>query len=175
MSRRGYTLIEVLVTVSLVTVALTLLATWLTTVMRSQRIARDHLLEIQTRDRLARQFREDVHQARRIESTRSAQEPDAGMRLALVGGRVVTYAMRGQLLERVEQAGDKTLREQFQLEDAEAHFEVIDQHQPARAVLVLTTPASSGRNSASAGSNEATLRIEAVVGSNGRFAAGGTP
>jgi prepilin-type N-terminal cleavage/methylation domain-containing protein len=156
--QRGYTLIEVLATMGLTSALLALLAGWLTATMHNQRLAAEHLRQINSQERLASQFRQDVHAARGVLTIDSQQEPDLRLRLDLGSERDVAYLARAGMCERVESVGAEVVhREQYSVAPKDVLVKV-DQAEHRHSVALLI-----GR-SASAG-----LRIEAALGSDYRF------
>lgn len=152
--RGGYLLIELLVTMGLTTAVITLLAAWLTTAMRNQRAAGEHLLRVNVQERLARQFRQDVHAARSILPLNLDADPDLRLRLAFEGHEV-RYVRMNRHWERLEQVGDEVRRhEQYQLPPDQVRFES-DEGAPQSTITMLL--------------GQHPLRIEAVLGSDRRF------
>jgi prepilin-type N-terminal cleavage/methylation domain-containing protein len=142
--RRGYTLVELLATMGLVSAVLTLLAGWLTAAMHHQRVAGEHLLAISTQERLAMQFREDVQAAREALPLDPAA-PEVKLRLDL-GDHEVHYLPSKGGLERVEQAGDQVRRrelyrvpaERIRFDTVEAKPSLVGMHmEPSAAAQAL--------------------------------------
>ena len=160
---RGYTLIELLATIGLTSALLTLLAVWLTTALHNQRLAGEHFEQVNTQERLARQFRQDVHAARKVARLDPA-EPEVRLRLEMGRQREVIYAQQPRVLERQELQGDAVVnREQFMLAPQSVTFEVPEINQ---RYVVLHMAARDGSRE----QHLTPVRIEANLGSDWRFA-----
>jgi hypothetical protein len=133
---------------------ITLLGAWLAAAMRHQRAAGEHLQQVNVEERLARQFRQDVHAARATLPLIPDSDPDLWLRLDLQTHEV-RYVRMNRHLERWEQAGDVVgRREQYVLSPEQIRFETL---------------AGEGSGIIAMRVGERPLQIEAVLGSDRRF------
>lgn len=118
MSKRGYSLIELLVVMSMTSVIFTIGVGLVHRVMHEQRFAdRDNAMH-RVAERLSTKLREDVHRATRAELIESGDQGEQRLELSQPGQRIVTYAARDNVLKR-ESTGDSgpTHRDDFQFPD----------------------------------------------------------
>src|SRR6185312_1016428 len=80
--------------------------------MRLDRVARDHLAQATTRNRLAHRFRLDVRTAARARPGPQGAGRADGLELTGPGGRVVTYGVRDGRLVRAEHDGSRLVRQE---------------------------------------------------------------
>ena len=116
-SRRGFTLVELLIVLSAAT-ALLMVATSVLYLLKEADVSTRQRLAFQRSvTRLARQFREDVHRAGAIE--RLPKQPNspniATWRLAMEGGAAVNYELGAGSLRRVLIADATNTHEDFRL------------------------------------------------------------
>ena len=101
MSRRGYSLTELLVVMSMTSVVFTVGVGMVHRVLHQQKFAgRDNAMH-RVAERLATKLREDVHRATAAELIESDDQGERSLELNLPGQRIVTYTVRDNLLERV--------------------------------------------------------------------------
>lgn len=113
--RRGYVILELLLVISSLVVVLGLCVGLIHSLLRLDRVARDHLAETTARDRLARQFRRDVRAASRS-SLKAGAAPAPKLELTGPGGRIVEYAPGDGRVIRSERDGDRQVgREDYRL------------------------------------------------------------
>ncbi len=108
MHRRGFSLVETLVVMSIGTVVLGIAVSMLHVLMRAERSGRDHAAQTGILARLAEQFREDVHAA-------VGQTPGPlkdGWKFALPNDRTVVYRTLPGELRREESVAGKPLRQE---------------------------------------------------------------
>ncbi len=166
----GFTLIEMLVVITLAGVVLTTAAALLGTMFRGDHASRAAILRHRTLARLDEQFRADVHAAKAFLPVKQDQ-PDRDQSLAgrwrftLPDGRTVEYHMQDDLLVRVQRNGQRAeQRESYRLgpglavSAAEEPLEIAGQSKQTLIVLQIdhrsqTTPVTA-----------VPLRIEAVLG-----------
>jgi len=159
--RAGYSLIELVVVMTVGAMMLGVAVGLLAMLLRTECAARDHLYHCTVLGRLADQFRRDAHAA----NAGNVDGPQR-MQLELALNRTVTYHRRPGRIVRVEQVGQTAeRRESFALPPAAtASFEVHIDTTPTIASLAITrTTGESGQLPS------ATLRIDAVLGSDHRF------
>jgi hypothetical protein len=115
--RGGYAMIEMVIVIAAIIVILGMCVGLIHALMRLDRIGRAHLVEVTTRGRLARQFRQDVRAASRAEPVRDRDGRDAALRLDRPDGPSVEYRAGPGRLDRDERpAGDAPARrETFRL------------------------------------------------------------
>ncbi len=176
-NRRGFTLIEVLVAIAVTAVLLGVAVGLLHAVFYGQQAAHERLRERMTMDRLARQFREDVHAAAGLADAEVAaldQRKLPGWRLQPAGGPTIEYWVAGGALVRAEREGGKTTaHDEFALPaGAKVEIRLDAAGKPALARLRIAPG-----DEASAGVAPPVLVVEGVLGWDRRFVAapGGTP
>ena len=146
--RRGFTLVEMMVAISVGTVLLGLAALLIGSLMKLDRAGRARLAEESRLDRLAQVFRADVHAATGL----APGAPAGELRLILPGGRSVAYRAGPGAVVRARPDGE----ERFALPPGSmARLDV------GRSSVGLTV----GREPGHPG-----LRVEAVPGTDHRFA-----
>jgi prepilin-type N-terminal cleavage/methylation domain-containing protein len=115
--RRGVSLIELLVVISVGTVLLMVAMTVLYTLKETQSKSRQRLTEGRVTARLADQFRDDVHAACRME--RLPDEPASPGRivwqLAIDPDTFVRYEIQDRAVRRVLITGDARIHEDYRL------------------------------------------------------------
>ncbi len=155
--RRGFTLIEMVVVISVGAVLMGIATAILCMLLQSERSARDDLHAGGCVARLAEQFRQDVHAAAR--APRSLDR--ASCRLKLPPDRTVVYLFKPGVVNRTEWNGNEVLirQESYDLPaESAAHIEVAADAQPPVVCLLLEQPHGGGP-----------LRVEAAVGRDRRF------
>ena len=162
MSRRGFTLIEMLAAITVGSVMLGIGVGILHVLLRAEGTGRERVHQTQVLSRLAEQFRSDVGAAVR-------QIPAQGDRpkqwqFALADNRTVTYRALPGEVRRDERTADKLVRqESYALpEGYTAVISVEREAKPAVASLVIArepTPLAAGRE----------MRVAARLGKDHRF------
>jgi prepilin-type N-terminal cleavage/methylation domain-containing protein len=140
-SRRGFTLIEVLIVVTAVSALLALCAVTIQLLFRLSSDSQSRLSAAMALERLARQFRADVHGSERARlggDDKSPAQPPV-LRLAMDTGHEVTYSPRAESVVRTEtRAGKPVRREEFTFgRSRTARFELRDDAPRRWVVLVL--------------------------------------
>ena len=132
MKRRGITLLEVAITVSLLGILLASTAVLLTVLFRTEVQIRRDLAQLTTLARLNQRFRSDVHLA--TECTAAD-----GCRLELADGRTIQYAWKPPHVTRViEREGKAEHRDSFELpRGAIASFAIAPTEARQMATLVV--------------------------------------
>ncbi len=116
-SRRGYSLIEMVVVVGAVTIVLSMCGLVLHAIMRLDRSGRRGFDDAATVGRLARQFRRDVRSASSAK-TSAAKDTKSQLDLKFHDKQTVTYALEGIKLIRTEKQEDGKIlnREGFRVD-----------------------------------------------------------
>lgn len=139
--RSGYSLLEVLMVVSLLGVTLSLSATLLGTAFRRQTRATDRLQLDRTLEQLGSRLRLDAHAAQ------SAQKPENGddgsaVKLQMAGGRTIVYEVSEDGLNRLVKVGDKLEhRDRFQLTGCRVRIALKDGVNSAEKLVVVSLTA----------------------------------
>jgi hypothetical protein len=166
-SRRGASLVELLVVMSAATVVLTMSASLIHRIMHAQSKARAFSDVERTSLRLANVFRQDVHQA----TSAILAETDLGersfLRLALPENQSIEYSRQDANVMRILLDGSRTIaRDQFAFP---AGAELAIRQDPPR-LIVLTIhsrpgemPAEDGRSQASAFAVPVSLQVQAAL------------
>ena len=160
--RRGKTLVEMLVLISVLTIILGLVATSLVVLFKTDRQVRRDLEQVTALARLSSKFRADAHAAASCQVADSCD-------LALPDGRVVRYAAGPQCITREVRRGDAVEhRDAFLLPaTATAKFELPDELQGRLVRLSISAAADSDRPYLTA---VRPATIEAAVGIVGKKA-----
>jgi prepilin-type N-terminal cleavage/methylation domain-containing protein len=189
--RLGFTLIEIVAALAVTSVLLAIAAGLLHALFRFQEGGQERLRQRVAMDRLARQFREDVHAASGLTAegvgspsrvgadasepskplapdAKKTPDPFRGWRLQLAGSRTIEYRVESDALARSEREGDKPVwREGFPLPPgAKVEVKLREDKGAAMASLRITAggePAGSGA--------PPVLLVEGVLGLDHRFTA----
>lgn len=159
--RPAFTLIEIVAVLAVTSVLLAIAVGLLHALFQFQEGGRERLRQRVAMDRLAQQFREDVHAARGLTG-------EGVGRLQLAGGRTIQYWVESDALARSEREGDKPVsREGFPLPPgAKVEVKVREDKGAAMASLRITAggePPGSGA--------PPVLLVEGVLGLDHRFTA----
>jgi len=161
-NRRGWTLIEMTIYIGIASVLLPIVFVTVAQAMRASDHVREQSESASSLERLARRFRDDVHEAAAATLAQGGKE----LVLTLAGERRIRYKSTAAAFERTVKAGDVTQeRDTFPLPSlAPGEFEV--RSDPAEAVLLLRVvpdaqpqPGAGGR----------TLKLTAGIARNHRF------
>jgi hypothetical protein len=109
-SRRGASLIELVLIIGSVTIILGICGMFLHLLLRLDRSGRGELSEAHSVARLCRQFREDVRAARTAHVVTAGRGGTTGLDLSRVGKSTVNYRTDSDFVVRVESAGSRVLR-----------------------------------------------------------------
>ena len=182
MSKRGHSLVELLVVMSMTSVIFTVGIGMLHRVMHEQKFAdRDNLMH-RVAERLSTKLRQDVHLADRAELTSSDAENEQRLVLNHSEG-TVTYAVRYHVLEREAiREGQPVHRDSFpfpdnyRLEFSEASTERVTFTAFAipQAYLATASDEPPGRE-IERNLRRAVMRVEASLGRDHRFLKSDTP
>ena len=157
--RRGYTLVEVLLAVTLSSIALATVGVMLHGVFRVQRSMSDHAQFIDHLSRLAEQFRNDVHQAKSVEPAGQVCV------VSLSDGKRIEYRIETDGVSRTVRNGDQVLQR-------DTHFLPVDftgqwkldpagaETKPIAALLIGLVP----RDDPESSDDLRQFRVDAVVG-----------
>jgi prepilin-type N-terminal cleavage/methylation domain-containing protein len=154
--RRGFTLIEMIVVITVGSVLMAVGTGILCLLLKSERLARDDFHAGTSVARLAEQFRQDAHAA--VRAPRNL-DPDS-CRFQLPRQRRVVYLFKPGMVSRTEWAGNEVLvrQECYDLPAAvQARAEASADAPPAAVCLLLEQPGGGP------------LRVEAAVGRDLRF------
>jgi prepilin-type N-terminal cleavage/methylation domain-containing protein len=157
MRRRGLSLIELLAVMTINSSVLVLLTVWLVMLLRGSDAGQQHLLWTMTQDRLARQFRHDVHEAVALSNT----DDSVLLRLQADSDRTIAYRLADGRLLREEFSGDKRLRQETYRLSAAVELSVESQRKLDQACLALVMSPREPRTSDASATR---LRIEAQLG-----------
>ena len=173
-TRRGVSLIELLLIMSACTVVLTLTGVLLHRVMRIQMQSRVHVNVERSSMRLSEQFRRDIHQARAAITGNPDQDGNVFLRLESADDRVIAYSRDKGLVRRLESSSNQpTRREEFEFPAASV-LRIEQQSAPQRLALTIIlkpvdpAPAES-KTLGGANLVPVSLCAEAVVGRDLRF------
>ena len=170
-SRRGITsLVETLVAISLSSTMFLVSAAFLNRVIHGEPQMRRQAQSVLSLNRLARQFRADVHAAAEV----ALEDGGRQLRVDRIDEEQIRYSVKGASIARVLTRGKAVAhRERYALTEEQARFELSGEAPLRQAVLRMRRPAPSSKPSfASRSGNGATYReleIAAIVGRDNRF------
>jgi prepilin-type N-terminal cleavage/methylation domain-containing protein len=174
-TRRGVSLIELLVVLSASTVILTMSAALVHRVMHIYSQARAfHNVERNTL-RLSEQFRRDGHQAMAATALDGSRNDGVFLRLQLADGQTLEYREVSGSVSRTRSQGDKTLSRDAFTFPPNIKLSLREDGRPRRLILSITaapveTPDMNGKSPWTAHSQRVNLQAEVVLGRDGRFA-----
>jgi prepilin-type N-terminal cleavage/methylation domain-containing protein len=157
--RRAFTLIEMLVVLTVGSAAIGIAISALFALMRTERVGRERIPQVSVLSQLAEQYRNDAHSARQttIDDTTVQQHFD------LADGRSATYCVGTDAVERLERSADKKIRREtyFLPEGTVATFTVDSKSTPSVAsILMASNPDAATKR---------TWQIAAILGQDHRF------
>ncbi len=163
--RRGYALIEMVIVISALAVIFALCVGLIHSMLRLDRISRNHLKEAMTVDRLARQFRRDAHAAKEWKTVANKAAVLDRLELTYPDGRLVHYQIQKGKLERLERVGDRTERFEFYSLTLRENptFRIQDSAGSTLALLALPRQTVEKRPR-----EQSTIQIQAVLGKDQR-------
>jgi hypothetical protein len=166
--RRGASLVELLVVMSLGAGLLTTSAVVLHRIMHSHGKTRHFLAASRSALRLADQFRSDVHRARKV-TTDDLTEPVV-VRLELGEASIVEYSHVAGMVRRTQVTkGEVASREEYSF-PASSKLTIREQPSPRLVTLSITsTPGDVGGPAQQRFATAVYLQIEAQVGRDGRY------
>jgi prepilin-type N-terminal cleavage/methylation domain-containing protein len=161
---QAFTLVEMLVCISMGSVLMGIALNMVHRTMRIETAARSNSQLERSANRLSRQFRHDVHRAQ-VVSLETLEAGAVAVRLVLPGEAPIVYRLEQHIaLRQQEQAAGRTHRESFEFPE-DYRFRVEELVHPARAALSLQRdPDLIGVGP------QRSLHVEAVVG---QFLSGG--
>ncbi len=161
-SPRGFTLIEMVVVITVGSAVMGMAATTLALLMRAEGEGAESASVSVATSRLARSFRDDVRDAEG-----AVVDAPRKIRLTQDDARSIQYEADHALLRRTVRQGDSvTHRDEFHLLHGEVRFEVT--HDGKVAVLMHTNRSDSTTDDSNEARPVRSLRIEAVLGRNHR-------
>jgi prepilin-type N-terminal cleavage/methylation domain-containing protein len=166
-NRRAFTLIELIVVLSLLAVLLPMAGGTIFFLLRAESRSADALREATALSQFSHEFRSDVHAARRAQIT-TKRPAGPGLAFVLDESVTVEYQPEGNgFVSRTMRAGETVeRREQFRLGNARSKFEIADE---GREVAVTVTPGNRGFATTSDAGPPAGIRIAAIVGRNAKL------
>jgi prepilin-type N-terminal cleavage/methylation domain-containing protein len=160
-NRRGHTLIEMTVVITVGAALLGIAVSVIHLLMRAEETGRDHFDRFTTLARLADQFREDVHAA----AAKPAADGQTAWRLEPAADRTVRYSAEDGEIVREERKGENVVsRESYKMPDDYAA--TIASDDASRPSLVSMTVVFKGK----LGAKDREIRIDAALGKDRRFA-----
>ena len=169
-ARRGKTLLEMIVVISILAVVMVLGARLMVLLMRASDNSTQSLISTTTLFRLSRDFRRDVHAAIDVSVERSRGEIQNRLLLKLPKANEVVYVSEGKQLHRTLQRGKKTVRsERFQLSGSDSRFEWNAADRLVSFVYWPKGTKATDKSTKNRRSKE--MRIEAILGRDHRFTA----
>jgi type II secretory pathway component PulJ len=125
--RRGHTLVEMIVVISVWSVLLGGVAVLMSSLWRIEHASRDHTAMLNSISRLADQFRADAHSARTATlSSDQAESAADGLTMNLASGERIEYRAEAGRVNREERLGDEVKRRESYAftPDGKVHFEI---------------------------------------------------
>jgi len=157
--RRGFTLVEMLIAMSVGTIISAVAIALIVTLMRSENVAQDHIRKSAVESRLADRFRRDVHAAESIDID------DAGLAWTFTLGpeHAIAYRIDANHIERLETDASKIeRRETFILPpDRTAAIET-----PRRPIVTLSIVQADASDDKRPGTP---VRFDAVLAADLRY------
>lgn len=165
--RRGISLVELLVVMSLGSVLLTTSAVVLHQIMHSHGKTRNFLAASRSGLRLSEQFRSDVHRAREV--TTNQLDQDIVLRLQLGEAKVIEYSHVDGTVRRTQRDGEKTVsREEYSFPIG-SHVAIHEESSPRLLRLSISTPGDPAGSAQPGFATAVYLQIEAQVGRDSRY------
>ncbi len=161
--RQGFTLVELLVTLTLVAAMTGTAVKILATLLRSERTGIEHLTRLTTISRLSRHFRTDVHGATDFQLAKTPQEPL--LRITSGDQRQIQYQVHAEGLLRTEQRPSQPVNSHDLLRLKGSRFRIVETSAPTRLLtLILETPDEFAIDAKQPAGPARELHVEAVVG-----------
>jgi len=172
--RAGYSLIELVTVISMLSALMMASAGLFVTLMRAERNTGWAISEQQTLARLALQFRRDVHQAQ----TAAKPEDANGLILNRPSSEPVQYRILAEGLERIASINGKPHREVFRLRNVSWNFESPSEQGTSVSLVVTPTVVEQSPSNASAAempTRSWRIAAELMLTPPAQAMAGGTP
>ncbi len=135
-NQRAFTLVEMMVSISVGSVLMGLALGMVHRTMRAESTARTHAQVERTTALLSRQFRSDIHRAKTV-LLDDQQSDSPSLRLMIPNQRPITYRIENNSLHRQQQQGDEqTHIELFPFPDDHI-LKFVEMTRPPRIVLTL--------------------------------------
>ncbi len=166
--RRGWTLIEMLVTIAVMTSITGVAVKLLASLLRAERNGVEHVTRLTTVSRLSRQFRSDVHAATEVQlAADNPQQPL--LRITSENQRQIQYEIQPQGLLRTEKRPDQTVAVKDLLRLKNTRFRIVESPAPPRLLtLIIETPDIFASDPKQPAGDSREVHIEAIVGRNYR-------
>ncbi len=163
--RRGYSLIELIVVMTVGATLVGIAVTLLGTLLQADRAVRSHHEQNAMLDRLAERFRRDAHAAEGPPAVEKNAEGEPAWRFVLPDGHDVWYVLSSAEVVREERNGKAIVRQESYLlpEDCVVAVAVADSAVPS-IVSLLIAPADVSLRPGHE------IRIDAALGRDHRFA-----
>ena len=168
-NRNGKTLIEMIAVMGIMSVIFGTLGQTFALMMRSESSARQGVVARMNLDRLASEFRNDVHAADRAALIADGKPPAQALSLSMLNDTVVEYRIiensvrRTVLRERKRESWDE-----YRMEAADHRFEIM-RDQSRIVALVHSTGAPNDSDSQASANRRRIVRIQAILGRDRRF------
>jgi prepilin-type N-terminal cleavage/methylation domain-containing protein len=167
--RRAFTLVELLVAMSLFAVILPLSGWLIYILLQAQTASANSIADALTRSRFARTFRGDAHASQKSEVIDNRSEIGSRVVFHVDSATLVSYqSERSGLVVRIVKVGDATeRREEFPFARTQTRFEQKTAEGTVAAVQCPDTPITSRKSQTQASAR--TVRIETTVGRDRRY------
>ena len=140
-NRRGVSLIEMVVVISMMTVVIGLVGMTFHLLLRSERAVSQSFLTERTISRLAIQFRDDVHQSNTGVLTGGSESKNPVLTLENPSGIQIRYVVTGDGVVRLVVTGDRvTARDDFRLPDCRSFISAGPDEESSLRRLVIERP-----------------------------------
>jgi type II secretory pathway pseudopilin PulG len=167
-ARRGKTLIELMAVIATVSLLTGLLGQLFVKMMRSEGTARRGVVARLNLDRLARDFRDDVHSGHRAALVDEAEHPAQVLSIVRGDDSVAEYRVRDGFVRRtILREGEPESRDDYHLEGSDHQFD-IESGETERISLQHATGAVAETPSG----RRRVVLIQAVLGRDFRFIGG---
>ena len=140
-SRRGVSLIEMVVVISMMTVVIGLVGMTFHLLMRSEKLVSQSFVTERTISHLAVQFRDDIHQSESGVLTSGSESDQSELALGNASGIQIRYLITADGLVRLLVTdGQVTAREDFRLPDCRVSFSTGPDDESSLRRLVIERP-----------------------------------
>lgn len=162
--RDAFTLIEMLIAVSVMMTMMGIAFGLLSALLRAERSGIAHVVRLTTVSRLARQFRSDIHAATDLQLP-TADPTKPLLQITAGDQRQIQYEIQPQGLLRTETGSARPIpsRDLMRLKGTRFHVEE-SATSPRIVTLIIETPEASPADPRRPSGNSREVRVEAVVG-----------